>query len=68
VPAEAPATAARYGVGTRVRGEETDAKGSSDGLFDVVLRIGAGHAVGGLDATLEAGARAPAPRWSGGDR
>ena len=54
LPAEAAGAADRRGLGERVRWEEADAATWSDGLFDVVLCVGASHAFGGLDATLAA--------------
>ena len=52
VPASAESSAARRGLGQRVRFEQADAATWRDGLFDVVLCVGASHAFGGLDATL----------------
>ena len=56
-PGLAEAAAAR-GLTDRVRWVEADAQGwATDGLFDVVLCVGATHAFGGLDGTLDAARR-----------
>lgn len=53
LPAEAATVAERRGLQERVRWVEADAATWSEGLFDAVLCVGASHAFGGLDQTLE---------------
>ena len=54
LPVEAAASSQRRGLGERVRWVEADAATWSEGVFDVVVCVGASHAFGGLDATLDA--------------
>lgn len=53
LPTEAVTAAKQRGLDHRVRWEQADAATWSEGLFDVVLCVGASHAFGGLDATLQ---------------
>ena len=48
LPAAAAERSAQRGLGDRVRWAEADAAAWSEGLFDVVLCVGASHAFGGL--------------------
>ncbi len=52
--ASAARRAEERGLGDRVRWIETDAAGWTDGVFDVVLCVGASHAFGRLDDMLDA--------------
>ncbi|MGO1315944.1 MAG: class I SAM-dependent methyltransferase [Cellulomonadaceae bacterium] len=54
LPASAARRADNRKLGARVRWIETDAASWSDGLFDVVLCVGAGHAFGRLEDMLVA--------------
>jgi SAM-dependent methyltransferase len=54
LPDDAATTADARGLGGRVRWEQTDAGSWTGGTFDLVLCVGATHAFGGLDGTLEA--------------
>ena len=55
LPAGVGDAAAERGLTDRVRWVEADAQDwTADGLFDVVLCVGATHAFGGLDGTLTA--------------
>ena len=54
LPATAAARTAQRGLSDRVRWIETDAATWSDGLFDVVLCVGASHAFGALGDMLTA--------------
>ena len=52
LPPETASSTARYCLTDRVRWEQADVAGWSDGPFDVVICVGASHAFGGLDNTL----------------
>ncbi len=52
LPPETASGTVRYGVTDRVRWEQADVAGWSDGPFDVVICVGVSHAFGGLDRTL----------------
>lgn len=54
LPPDVWTEAERRGIADRVRWVEADASTWSDGAFDTVFCIGASHAFGGLDATLQA--------------
>lgn len=54
LPTIAAERTAQRGLDDRVRWIETDAATWSDGLFDVVVCVGASHAFDGLEATLTA--------------
>nr|WP_217631030.1 class I SAM-dependent methyltransferase [Modestobacter sp. DSM 44400] len=53
LPADVTASAVRGGLGDRIRWEKADARTWTGGTFDVVMCVGASHAFGGLDGTLE---------------
>jgi SAM-dependent methyltransferase len=58
LPADVDAVTAERGLTDRVRWVEADAQAWAPGqLFDVVLCVGATHALGGLDGTLAAARR-----------
>ena len=54
LPPDIGAETDRRAVADRVRWVQADASSWSDGLFDAVFCVGASHAFGGLDETLQA--------------
>lgn len=54
LPADVPSSTETRALTGRVRWEQADARTWHGGTFDVVLCVGASHAFGGLDGTLDA--------------